>query len=163
MRANTKNKPNTRQGIVTAMMAVGCVIEEGSSKERVAFSYGGMHYLAVHSEEAGYLCVVLLPFCEVSGFPSLAAANEVMNELNAKVKLARVWIDDGDVLASAETLLGSDMTAENAIKTLLLSLQNIYTETRVRQKFSQLQDQQMAKFESGASTEPTSPGDVAVH
>lgn len=66
MRANTKNKPNTREGLMTAMASVGCVIGEGSSTDRILFSYGGMHYLAVHSEEAAYLCVVLLPFCEVS-------------------------------------------------------------------------------------------------
>ena len=162
MRADTKNKPNTSEGLMTAMASVGCVIKEGSSKDRIAFSYGGMHYLAIHSEEAAYLCVVLLPFCDISDFPSLAAANEVINELNSKVKLARVWTEDGDVRASAETLLGGDMTSENAIQKLLLSLQNIYTETRVRQRFSQLQKQQMAQVESGANTESL-PVTTAVH
>lgn len=162
MRANTKNRSNTREGLMTAMASVGCVIKDGSSRDRIMFSYGGMHFLALHSEEAAYLCVVLLPFCEVSDFPSLAAANEAINELNAKVKLARVWTEDGDVRASAETLLGGDMTSENAIQKLLLSLQNIHTETRVRQRFSQLQKQQMAEVESSANTESVADT-VALH
>ena len=162
MRADTKNKPNTSEGLMTAMASVGCVIKDGSSRDRIMFSYGGMHFLALHSEEAAYLCVVLLPFCDISDFPSLAAAKEVINELNAKVKLARVWTADGDVRASAETLLGGDMTSENAIQKLLLSLQNIHTETRVRQRFSQLQKQQMAEVESSANTESVADT-VALH
>ena len=133
----------TQKRVAEAMEIIGCKIEVNPDGPNTLFTYGGAYYLALPSDDLTYLCVVFPGVSKVSDFLSLAAANEAIHELNARVKLARVWIDNGQIHASSETILDNGVQLDHVLKQLLKTLQKITLETQVRQRLSFPQNAQL--------------------
>ena len=130
-----------QKSVIDALEVLGCKIEEFISGTGVLFTYGGQYYIALPSEDLTYLCVIFPKFTDVSEFPSLAAANEAIHDLNARVKLARLWIDHGQLHASSETILDPSMALGRILSRLLSTLQTIVLEVRIRQRISVAQNE----------------------
>lgn len=149
-----------RKNVIDALEELGCKIEEFVSETGVLFKCGGAYYIALPSEDLTYLCVLFRRFSSVSEFPSLASANEAIHELNGKVRLARLWIDQGQLNASSETILDSNMPLDDVLNRLLSTIQAIVLEVRVRQRLLVAQNEQV---EPGNLPAPTSLHAVALH
>ena len=151
----------TQKRVAEAMELIGCKIEPNPDGPNTLFTYGGDYYLASPSDGLTYLCVVFPGVSKVADFSSLAAANEAIHKLNARVKLARVWIDDGQIHAASETMLDGGMQLDQVLKQLLKTLQKIALETRVSQRLSspRLSSPQNAQLEPD-NLKNTAPLDV---
>lgn len=131
------------KNVIEALEIIGGKIEEVVAGTGILFTYGGVYYVASPSEDQSYLCVVFPKFSDMSGFPSLAAANEAIHEINARMKLARVWIDHGQLHASSETILDPGMQLDRVLNRLLKTLQAIVLEARVRERMPHAQDKHL--------------------
>ena len=150
----------TQKRVAEAMEIIGCIIEADPDGTGTLFTYGGGIYIASPSDDLTYLCVVFPGVGKVSDFSSLAAANEAINQLNARVKLARVWIDNGQIHASSETMLDGGMQLGHVLKQLLKTLQKIALETRVSQRISVAQNEYL---EPDNLPDPTPSHVAALH
>ena len=133
----------TQKRVAEAMEIIGCKIEANPDVPSTLFTYGGGYYLASPSDDLTYLCVVFPGVSKVADFSSLAAATEAIHDLNARVKLARVWIDNGQIHAGSETMLDGGMQLDHVLKQLIKTLQKIALETQVRQRISVAQNEHL--------------------
>ncbi len=160
MQTDLATQTEIHSSITPALEAIGCKIEEIVAGTGILFSYGGAYYVVSASEDLTYLCVYCPRFGDLSDFPTRLAADESIHELNARAKLARVWIDGGQLHASAETLLNPNMTLTVVFQRLLKTLQHIVFETRLFQRLASAQEVK-SKADNLPATTASQP--IALH
>ena len=160
MPAKIATQPPAQKSFVAALETLGCKIEKIVDDSGIFFMYGGLYYVASPSEDQTYVNVIFPKFTDVSGFASFPAANEAIHCLNARMKLARVWIDDGQLHASSETILDPCMQLDSVLSRLLRTLQAITLETRICQRLSHVQE---GRIEPDDSADQTSQRSVSFH
>lgn len=133
--SNGPTRPSSSK-FLAALQALGCNVTQQSQSTRIEFRYQGGYYLAFPSKAGDVLCVMYPAFLEVANFANAEDANTAIHELNAAVAIARIFILEGDLCASAETLVSDEMDIEQLFVKLIGLIQNICIQMRVKRELS---------------------------
>ncbi len=128
------SNPNSK--FLEALQALGCAVKQEASGDRLEFRYQGGNYLASPSKAGDALCVIYPSFLDVANFANASDANAAVHELNAKVAIARVFIVDGELCASAETYVSGDMDIERLIVKMIDLIHSMCIQMRVKRELS---------------------------
>ena len=97
MTSETMIQTQSQSSVAHALEAIGCKIEENIGSAGILFVYGGAYYIASTPDDLSYVCIHFPRFGDLSDFPSHQSADSAIHGQNARIKLARVWVD-GDQL-----------------------------------------------------------------